>query len=177
REIERCSSGALFITEGELNLLILKSLGYPTIAVPTSADLAAIHPQRLALVDNLFLLVANTPEARQSARTLATQLGFKARILTWPSHLKRGHHLSQLALESETDLRRRVTAMLQGAQSFSPFSSPAKEGQELLNFLEKEKGKDLLGIETGFSKLDAALDGLRGINIMGSTRCFGTSAW
>ena len=177
REIERCSGGALFITDGELNLLILKSLGYPTIAVPTSGDLAAIHPQRLALVDNLFLLVANTPEARQSARALATQLGFKARILTWPSHLKRGHHLSQLAVESGTELRRHVTTMLQGAQSFSPFASPAKEGQELLNFLEKEKGKTLLGIETGFPRLNAALDGLRGINIMGGPPKAGKSCF
>jgi replicative DNA helicase len=177
QEIERCSKGALFITEGELNLLILKSLGYPAIAVPTSADLTAIQPQRLALVDNLFLLVANTPEARQSARALATQLGFKVRILAWPANLKRGDNLSQLAVESGTELRGRVTAMLQAAQSFSPFASPAKEGQVLLNFLEKERGKALLGIETGFPKLDTALDGLRGINIMGGPPKAGKSCF
>jgi replicative DNA helicase len=177
QEIERCSGGAVFITEGELNLLILKSLGYPAIAVPTSADLATIHPQRLALVNDIFLLVANTPEARQSARTLATQLGFKARILAWPAHLKRGHHLSHLALESGTALSGHLTAMLQGAQSFSPFASPAKEGLEILNLLEKEKGKTLLGIETGFPKMDAALDGLRGINILGGPPKAGKSCF
>jgi replicative DNA helicase len=177
QEIERCSGGTLFITEGELNLLILKSLGYPAIAVPASTDLATIPPQRLALVDNIFLLVANTPEARQSARTLATQLGFKARILAWPANLKRGHHLSQLAVESGAQLKEHMAAMLQTAQSFSPFASPAKEGQDLLSFLEKEKGKVLLGIETGFPKLDAALDGLRGINIMGGPPKAGKSSF
>lgn len=177
QDIERCAGGALFITEGELNLLILKSLGYPAIAVPTSADLAAIPAQRLAPVEDLFLLVANTPEARQSARELATRLGFKARILAWPAHHKRGHHLSQMAMESGTGFRGHVTAMLQGARSFSPFASPAKEGQEVLNFLEKEKGKALLGIGTGFPKLDAALDGLRGINIMGGPPKAGKSCF
>jgi replicative DNA helicase len=177
QEIERCAGGALFITEGELNLLILKSLGYPAIAVPSSADLAAIAPQRLALVHSLFLLVANTPDARQSARALATQLGFKARILTWPAQVKRGHHLSQLAMEPGTELKGCVASMIQNAHSFSPFASPAKEGKNLLNFLEKEKDKALLGIETGFAKLDAALDGLRGINIMGGPPKAGKSCF
>jgi replicative DNA helicase len=177
QEIERCAGGALFITEGELNLLILKSLGYPAIAVPTSADLSTIPPQRLAPVDHLFLLVANTPDARQATRALATQLGFKARILTWPAHLKRGHHLSQLAVETGTELKGCVAAMIQDAHSFSPFASPVKEGTNLLNFLEKEKDKALLGIETGFPKLDAALDGLRGINIMGGPPKAGKSCF
>ena len=177
REIERCAGGALFVTEGELNLLILKSLGYPAIAVPSSADLAAIPPRLLAQVDNLFLLVANTPDARQAARDLATQLGFKVRILTWPAQVKRGHHLSQVALETGAELKACVASMIQNARSFSPFTSPAKEVKKLLNFLEKEKDKTLLGIETGFHGLDSALDGLRGINIMGGPPKAGKSCF
>ncbi len=177
QEIERCAGGALFITEGELNLLILKSLGYPAICVPTSADLVTIPPEQLTQVQHIFLLIANTPEARQSARTLATQLGFKARILSWPSHLKRGRHLSHLAAEAGDELKKSVAAMLQTSQSFSPFSSPVKERQQLSDFLEKEKGKTLLGIETGFAKLDSALDGLRGINIMGGPPKAGKSCF
>jgi replicative DNA helicase len=177
QDIERCSGGALFITEGELNLLILKSLGYPAISVPASADLAAIPPQRLALVDNLFLLVANSPDARQHARDLATQLGFKARILTWPAQVKRGQHLSQMATEMGAELKGCIAAMIQNAHSFSPFASPVKESKKLLGFLEKEKNKALLGIETGFPKLDAALDGLRGINIMGGPPKAGKSCF
>jgi replicative DNA helicase len=70
-----------------------------------------------------------------------------------------------------------MVAMLQASQAFSPFSSPKKEGQQLLDFLKKEKGKTLLGIETGFPKLDAALDGLRGINIMGGPPKAGKSCF
>lgn len=177
QEIERCAAGALFITEGELNLLILKSMGYPAVAVPSSADLAAIPPQRLAAVDNLFLLVANSPDAHQSAREFATRIGFKVRILKWPDQVKRGHQLSHLAMETGNELKGCVGAMIQNAHSFSPFASPVKEGKNLLNFLEKEKDKKLLGIETGFPKLDAALDGLRGINIMGGPPKAGKSCF
>jgi replicative DNA helicase len=177
QEIDRCAGGALFITESELNLLILKSLGYPTISVPTSADLACITPERLTQIEHLFLLVANTPEARQSARALATQLGFKARILSWSTHFKRGHHLSHLAAETGAELKKNVAVMLQASQSFSPFSSPAKELQQFSEFLEKEKGKTLMGIETGFPKLNTALDGLRGINIMGGPPKAGKSCF
>lgn len=177
REIERCQGGAIFVTEGELNLLILKSLGYPAVSVPSSADFVHIDPQRLENIEHIFLLVANTPEARQSARTLATQLGFKARILSWPSHLKRGRHLSHMAAEAGSELKKNVAGMLKASRAFSPFSSTKKERQQLIEFLDKEKGKTLLGIETGFAKLDGALDGLRGINIMGGPPKAGKSCF
>lgn len=177
QEIERCQGGAIFATEGELNLLILKSLGYPAISVPSSADLLHIDPERFSLIDNIFLLVANTTEARQSARTLATQLGYKARILSWPSHFKQGRHLYHLAEETGADLKKQMAAMIRSSRSFSPFSSPEKEQKQLFEFLEKEKGKTLLGLETGFAKLDGALDGLRGINILGGPPKVGKSCF
>lgn len=93
-EIDHCEGGTLFITDGELNLLILKALGYPAIAVPSAADLTAIVPERLARVKHLFLLVAQAPEARLAARELAVRFGFKARIPGWPNHVKRGDHLA-----------------------------------------------------------------------------------
>lgn len=176
-EIERCQGGAIIITEGELNLLILKSLGYPAISVPSSADLLHIAPERLAHIEHVFLMVANTPEARQSARNLATHLGFKARILDWPGGLKRGQHLSHLVEKGGDELKKSVAAMLKTSQSFSPFSSPQKEIRQVFDLLEKEKGKTLLGIETGFTKLDGALDGLRGINIMGGPPKAGKSCF
>lgn len=44
-------------------------------------------------------------------------------------------------------------------------------------FLKKEAGKSLFGIETGFAQLDRALDGLRGINIMGGPPKAGKSCF
>jgi len=177
QEIDRCQGGAIFVTDGELNLLILKSMGYPAISVPSSADLLQIPPERLAHIEHVFLLVANSPETKKSARTLATQLGFKARILAWPTRFKRGRHLAHLAQESGAELNKHLAAMIKASQAFSPFSSPQKEQRELLEFLEKEKGKSLLGIETGFTKMNAALDGLRGINILGGPPKAGKSCF
>jgi hypothetical protein len=177
QEIERCQGGALFVTEGERNLLILKELGYPAIAVAEASDLTRLDPERLALIEHIFLLVSNAPEARRSARRLATQLGFRARILKWPAGLKRGLGLSHLAVQSGDGLKKQLALMLKQSTAFSPFASPQKEKKELLDALEKQKGKKRIGIETGFLKLDRALDGLRGINIMGGPPKAGKSCF
>ena len=176
-DIDRCQGGALFVTETELNLLILRELGYPAISVPTAGDLDDIAPARLAGVEHLFLLVANTPEAQLSARKLAVRLGFKARMLSWPHGLKRGFQLFDAAAQGPEDAPKQLTAMIDGSTSFSPFASPQKERQQLVEFLKTEKGKDLLGLATGFPKLDAALDGLRGINILGGPPKVGKSSF
>ncbi len=176
-EIERCQGGALFVTEGELNLLILKSLGYPAVSIPSSSDLVQIDPERLAQVEHIFLLVANTPESRNSARTLATHLGFKVRILSWPAQFKRGRHLHHLAEEDTDALKGHVASMLSASQSFSPFAAPKQERQELIELIDKKSVSHLIGIETGFAKLDAAMDGLRGINIMGGPPKAGKSCF
>jgi len=176
-DIERCEDGALFITDGEINLLALKELGYPGIAVPHVGDLAGITPERLAYVNRVFLIVNHTPEADQAARALAVRLGYKSKILRWPHHLKRGYHLKHLGLENASVPESSVSNMLASAKAFSPFSSPEKEHRLLLHFLDREKGKTLLGMPTGFEKLDQALNGLRGINIMGGLPKAGKSCF
>jgi replicative DNA helicase len=176
-DVPRCEGGALFITDGEINQLILRELGYPAIAVPGITDLPAVTPRRLDRIDHIFLLVSNTPEARMAARELAVELGYKARIVNWPSDFGRGSHLIHLAARTGTELKKHLSGMLRASSAFSPFVSPQKETRRLSEFLEKEKGKALLGLETGFSKLDGALEGLRGINIMGGPPKAGKSCF
>lgn len=176
-EIQRCQAGALFVTDGELNLLVLKELGYPVVAVPEAADLAHLAPERLAMINHIFLLPGNTPEARQAARTMAVELGFKARILKWPASFERGVHLAELACNGDHDTSKTVAAMIRTSKSFSPFASARKERRQLLALLEREKGKEILGITTGFTKLDQSLEGLRGINILGGPPKAGKSCF
>ncbi|MGD2271278.1 MAG: DnaB-like helicase C-terminal domain-containing protein [Desulfobacterales bacterium] len=176
-EIDRCEGGALFITEGENNLLTLKELGYPGIAVPAVADLENIDPDRLDFVNHLFIVVSSAPEAYLSARALATKLGFKARLIKWPTHLKRGYNLCQLATDTGKEFRSTVSQMIQSSKSFSPFASPEKEHRSFLETLSKDKGKDLLGLSSGFEKMDHALSGIRGINIMGGPPKAGKSCF
>jgi len=176
-EIERCENGALFIAEGENNLLTLKELGYPALAVPGFADLEAVDPERLAYVSNVFLLMNHTPEARMSARGLATRLGYKARILKWSPNLKRGYTLCHLAAEKGKFFRTAVSAMIHDSEAFSPFSLPDKEYVRLMQQVEREKGRKLLGLSTGFEKMDQALSGVAGINILGGQPKAGKSCF
>jgi replicative DNA helicase len=67
--------------------------------------------------------------------------------------------------------------MIKASKSFSPFASPEKEHGHFLQILEREKGKKLLGLPTGFEKMDDALSGIRGINIMGGQPKAGKSCF
>jgi replicative DNA helicase len=175
--IERCDGGALFVVEGEVNHLILKEVGYPAIAVPAAADLATIPTERLSRLAHVFILVGNTPEARLAARDLAVRLGYKARILAWPPQLNRGENLTHLATHGAEVLKKDLAHMLKHSTGFSPFVSAPRERRHLVEFLEKEKGRSLMGLATGYPKLDQAVEGLRGINIMGGPPKAGKSCF
>lgn len=177
KEIERCQNGALFVTDGENNLLALKELGYPGIAVPSAANLEALTPERLAFINHVFIIVNHSPEAYLAARHLATSLGFKARIIKWPSSLRRGYHLCDLAKEKGKEFRSAVASMIKNSKAFSPFSSAEKEHRRFLEALESKKGSGLAGLSTGFERMDYALDGIRGINIMGGQPKAGKSCF
>ncbi|MGD9073822.1 MAG: DnaB-like helicase C-terminal domain-containing protein [Desulfobacteraceae bacterium] len=177
QEIERCEDGALFITDGENNLLTLRELGYPGISVPSYGDLELVSAERLAFVNHVLLVLINTPEAQLAARSLATRLGFKSRILKWPSHLKRGYSLCHLAREKGKGFRTAVSSMVKASKAFSPFASPEREQRRFTDSLEREKGKELLGLRCGFDKMDQAMSGIRGINIMGGQPKAGKSCF
>ena len=177
QEIERCEDGALFLVEGENNLLTLKELGYPGVAVPGFSNLEAVDPDLFTYVPHVFLLMNHTPEARMAARSLATGLGYKARILKWPPELKRGYTLCHLAREKGKQFRAAVSTMVRASQSFSPFSSAQKEHLRFIQQLERDRGKHLLGLSTGFNKMDRALSGIKGINILGGQPKAGKSCF
>jgi replicative DNA helicase len=176
-EIQRCENGALFITDGEKNLLALKELGYPCIAVPSIAALEALDPERFTHINHVLIVLVNSPEAQAAARVLATKLGFKVRILNWPPNLKRDFHLIHMAKEKGADFGREVADMIQSSRAFSPFSSPEREHLDFLSGLEKNIGKSVLGVPTGFAKLDRSMNGIRGINIMGGQPKAGKSSF
>jgi replicative DNA helicase len=67
--------------------------------------------------------------------------------------------------------------MIRESQSFSPFSSPDKENLHFIQQLEREKGQKLLGLSTGFEKMDRALSGIGGINILGGQPKAGKSCF
>ena len=177
QDIDRCEDGTLFVVDGENNLLTLKELGYPAIAVPGFSVLETIEQERLAYVNHVFLLTNNAPEAQLAARALATKLGFKARILKWHSSYKRGYSLCDLAKEKAKNFRIAVSSMIKASESFSPFTSAEKEHVRFLQQIERDKGRQLLGLSAGFEKLDQAVNGIRGINILGGQPKAGKSCF
>ncbi|MBN2124940.1 MAG: AAA family ATPase [Deltaproteobacteria bacterium] len=177
QEIERCEQGALFLAEGEDNLLALRELGYPGIAVPTFSELEVLGPDQLAQVNHILVVIRQSPEGRMAVQALATRLGYKTRILRWSSERKRGYDLCRLAREKGEGFRAAVTSMVRASRSFSPFSSPEKEHHRFSELLEREKGKELIGLPTGFAKMDRALNGLRGITIVGGPPKAGKSCF
>lgn len=176
-EIERCEDGSLFVVEGENSLLALRELGYPGIAVPSHQDLEVLGRDRLAALRDVVIVVQNSPEAQLAARELATRIGYKARILRWPAGADRGYNLVDLARDKPDRFGETLHAMVQRAESFSPFSSPAREEKAFLQHMERDRGKTLLGLPTGFTAMDKALSGIRGINIMGGQPKAGKSAF
>jgi replicative DNA helicase len=177
QEIDRCERGTLFVTEGENNLLLIKELGYPGIAVPSLSVLDHLTPDRTAHLRHIFLLLNNNAESQLAARNLGTRLGFKVRIVHWPSHTRRGYGLTDLSREEGDRFRHAFARLLNRSKAFSPFSSPEREHRQVFETLEQHQGKALIGFETGFAQLDQALDGVRGINIMGGPPKAGKSCF
>jgi replicative DNA helicase len=108
---------------------------------------------------------------------MAVRLGFKARILRWPDHLERDFELARLARERGEQFRSAVAEMLRRSKAFSPFIPPEQEHRRFNERLDLEKGKDFIGLRCGFAKLDRALGGIRGLNILGGPPKAGKSCF
>jgi len=166
-DIDHCEDGALFVVEGEENLLCLRELGFPGIAVPSAADLNSIDIKRFEYLRTVFMVMNHSPESLEAARTFAEQVGFKVRLLQWPSQKKRGFNLAQLAAEDLKNFRSVVTAMVESSRAFSPFRSPRHEYDLFLGNIERQHSESYQSLRTGMPAFDAAVGGIYGLNIIG----------
>ncbi|AGF76636.1 replicative DNA helicase [Desulfocapsa sulfexigens DSM 10523] len=176
-DINRCENGSLFLCEGEETLLALKQLGYPAVAVPDSHVLESIDPQRFAFIKTLFLVTSNSAEAEASMRKLAARIGYKVRPFRWPVGLAKDYTLCQLAKDKGKQFRAAVSALIQGARAFSPFTTPSREYAHFQEQLSMEGGSSYMALRTGFPLFDDALDGVHGINVVGGAPKSGKSTF
>lgn len=174
-ELGRCENGALFLCQGEDNLLALKQLGFPGVAVPGVHSLESLDPERFAFVHTVFIVTNNTPEAEAASRALAAKIGFKARLLRWPAGLPRQYDLWRLACDRGKGFKAAVLAMIQASSAFSPFAAPGREYHRFREQLSHEAGSAYQALKTGFPRFDQALDGLHGINVIGGAPKAGKS--
>jgi len=175
QDLQCCENGALFLCEGENNLLPLKQLGFPGIAIPFSSNFHTLDPDLFSFVRTLFIVTPNSGESETAARALAARVGYKVRLLRWPVGLPRNYSLLQLAKDKGSEFRNSISAMIQSSRTFSPFASPQAEHQRFLRRLTEQQESAYTGLLSGFSRLDAALDGIHGINIIGGAPKVGKS--
>lgn len=177
QEIQRCENGTLVLCEGEDNLLTLKQMGLPGIAVPDSQVFEAIDPARLAHIRTLFISTLNNVDSEIRARAFASRIGHKVRILTWPPGLARNYSLWQLARDSGGDFSGRVVSMARNSKAFSPFATPKREHDRFFDNLSDQLGDSYTNLTSGFSRLDEAIEGIHGINVVGGAPKVGKSCF
>ncbi|MFN2354678.1 MAG: DnaB-like helicase C-terminal domain-containing protein [Desulfopila sp.] len=176
-EIQRCSGGALFLCEGEENLLIIKQLGFPGVAFFKRDLLEELDPEIFASVTTIFIVVKNTPESFGSARLAASRIGHKVRILQWSGYFPREYSLYRFAEDSTTQFPKKFGAMLVAAQPFSPFAAPQRENREFFAALQQRADVEYTAVQSGFARLDNRLGGIHGINIVGGGPKVGKSCF
>jgi KaiC/GvpD/RAD55 family RecA-like ATPase len=177
QDIKRCESGALFVCEGEENLLTLKQLGFPGVAVSHYNGLEKLSAQLFDKIKTVFICVTNALESDNGARCLASRIGYKARIISWPADSPKQYSLRQLAKDSGKAFGLKVGEMIKASRAFSPFTSPQREYDCFLQTLAMEQGEEYLNLSSGFPLLDQALGGIHGINVIGGGPKVGKSTF
>lgn len=177
QDIHRCENGTLVLCEGEENLLPLKQMGLPGIAVPDSQVFASIDTERFDYIRTLFIVVNNNAESEMRARALASRVGFKVRLLRWPTSTVRNYNLTQLAQDKGNEFSSDVVAMIRSSRAFSPFASPQREYGRFVEQMQMQRGEGYGNLRTGFSILDETVDGIHGINVIGGPPKTGKSCF
>ncbi|MEJ2058326.1 MAG: DnaB-like helicase C-terminal domain-containing protein, partial [Desulfofustis sp.] len=175
--IQRCENGALVLCEGEDNLLTLKQMGLPGIAVPDTQVFESIDVDRFEFIRTLFIVVANNAESHIRARLLASRIGYKVRLLNWPAGLPRNYNLRQLARDKGSGFGGTLIGMASSSKAFSPFASPKREHDRFFERLESQSSAEYKNLVSGFSALDEAMDGIHGINVFGGPPKAGKSSF
>ncbi len=175
-EIHRCAGGALFLCEGEENLLAVKKLGFPGVAYYERSILDGIDPQLFSSLKTVLVITRNSAESFAAARKAAAKIGFKVRILTWKPPHPINASLWQLALESGADFGGKIGEMIAAARPFSPFAPPEREWRRFISVLSGKKAAQSR-LLSGFDLLDRRIDGIQGINILGGGPKVGKSSF
>lgn len=176
-DIGRADGGLLVLTVGEKNALAAKQAGLPVVAIPTYADESCISAQRLEFVNQVAIIMNNDAEGREVAQTIGLRLGFKARIVRWPTDRKKGFGLADYMAETKEEFPDRLKEMVADSEPMSPLTSARRDYSYFVDYVESHRGRDLLGLKTCFPKLNKALDGLRGLNVLGAQPKAGKSTF
>ena len=176
-DLRRCAGGALFLCEGETNLLAIRQLGFPGVAYWDSQILDDLDVRFFDSLKTVFLLPGKKDGSAMAARQLATRIGHKVRILSWSREKADGYGPYQCAVDMGAAFAQEIGKMMNDARPFSPFVSPESEKTFFLNSLIASGGEEYRRLKSGFDLLDSRLDGIHGINILGGGPKVGKSCF
>jgi len=176
-EIRRCSGGTIFLCEGEENLLAIKQLGFPGAAYWEKGTLELLDTELLSSIKTIFIIPRNSFDSIAAARSAATRIGFKVRILTWNIDAPQDYCLRQFAADCGSGFAKEFGRMIVSSKPFSPFATPEREHTAFFSTLTDMGGEEYGKLKTGFSLLDKRLGGIHGINILGGGPKVGKSCF
>lgn len=176
-EIDRCENGTIFLCQGEDNLLTIKQLGFPAVAVHNLEGFEHIDPAQFSHIKTIFIATVNSAESLAAARQLASRIGFKVRLLPWAPDTPKDYSLWQMAKDQGKNFQQAMVKLISASRAFSPFASPERENILFHQRMHQEGGEQYRSMHTGFQKLDEHLEGIHGINVIGGAPKVGKSAF
>jgi KaiC/GvpD/RAD55 family RecA-like ATPase len=177
QDVGRAEGGTLVVTVNEKNLLALKQAGLCAVSIPTYGDESCITAERLQFVRHVVLMMSNDQEGRQAAQNMALRLGFKARLVRWDQSLRKSYGPADFLNDTKEHFDHELGRLISDAEPLSPLPSARRDYAGFVDYIDSHRGRKLLGFETCFPKLNTALDGLRGLNVLGAQPKAGKSTF
>lgn len=177
QDVRRALGGMLIITEGEENLLVLKEHGYLAVALQSVSQWESLMGDITSGLEGMILVFRNDDEGRRRGRQLAEHLGSRARVAQWGTEFEAGYDLVGLARDRREAFGAAFEEIARGAQPVSPFFTVEREFGHVVDAIERKRQRLFLGIESPFPRLNDAVDGLRGLNILGAQPKVGKSSF
>ena len=176
-EIQKCGGGALFLCEGEENLLAIKQLGFPGVGFWEKRILEHLDPELFAPIRTVCIVPRNNHDSYAAARASATRIGFKVRILQWQGADEKDFSAYALAVQSGEKFGQKFGRMVTSSRPFSPFATPEQEHALFFSSVKALAESSYHDMKSGFSLLDERVGGIHGINILGGGPKVGKSCF
>jgi len=169
------TGSTLYIAEGEKDCLVLMMLGYLCVGVSGVNGFAEEYVPLFDDIKDMVVCFDNDERGRRGGERTAKLLGKKARLLPWPNGYPKD--INDLYLKNRDNFKSDFDGLIAQAKPLvKPILKVAcSDFEEILSYCRRFSESRLIGIPTGYPKIDAFTGGLRGICIVGGQPKIGKS--
>lgn len=169
------TGATLYIAEGEKDCLILMMLGYLCIGISGVNGFKEEYAPLFKDVKDIVVCFDNDEPGRTSGSKIARLLGRKARQLNWLEGYPKD--INDLYLKDREGFKADFDNLVSQASALvKPILEPAcSDFNDVLDYCRRISENKLIGIPTGYRKIDAFTSGLKGISIFGGMPKIGKS--